>query len=128
MIFALFVGWASAVTLVWSVFKYHAVSDALIDSYHPEFQEGMLWRTAFPVFALSPSTPLDLQAGYVQSITGFCFVTLGVSLCCFLLEKTIAGWMVLIMFFVFAALTIKSWRTYKANCNRRVVHDHKEEA
>ncbi len=92
MIFALFIGFASAVVLVGSLFRYQEVSDALMDSYPSEFREGTLWRTAFPIFVLSPSTPLPLQTGYLQATAGFCFVMLGISLCCFLLEKEIAGW------------------------------------
>jgi hypothetical protein len=127
MIFALFIGYASAVVLVWCIFRYQEISDALIDSVPPEFKDGMIWRTAFPVFVLNPSTPLDLQAGYVQATAGFCLVILGFSLCCFLLEKAIVGWILLIMFFVVAAGAIKSWKTYKTNCSRRTVHHHEKE-
>jgi hypothetical protein len=63
MIFALFIGFASVVVLGWSVFKYQEVSDELMHSWPPELQKGTLWRTSYPVFALSPSTPLHLQAG-----------------------------------------------------------------
>jgi Flp pilus assembly protein TadB len=127
MILVLLIGCATAVVLTWSVFKYHTISDALSDSYPAEFKEGTLWRTAFPIFVLSPSTPLDLQAGFLQSQAAFCFVVLGISLCCFLLEKTLAGWLLLIAFSGFVVLAIKSWNTYKANCARRMVRDDKDE-
>jgi len=119
MIFAVLIGFASAAVFFWSAVKGQEVSDALIDSYPPEFREPVLWRTGFHVFVLSPSTPVVLQAAYLQSLAGFCFVTLGVSLCCFILGQIIVGWIVLIMFFSFTVLTIKSWTTYRANCNRK---------
>lgn len=128
MILVLVIGVASAAVFVWSVLKQEEISNALIDFSPLEFQEGMIWRTAFHEFALSPSAPLNLQAGYVRSSTGICFVTLGISLCCFLLDKVIAGWVVLILFFGFSALTIKAWKTYQANRRRRMIRDDKEES
>jgi hypothetical protein len=106
--------------LVGSLFKYQEVSETMMDLYPSEFQKGSLWRTAFPVFALMPSTPLHLQLGYLQASTGFCFVILGVSLCCVLLDKEIVGWVVLVAFVVHSAMTIKSWGIYRANRDRRL--------
>ena len=109
---------ATAVAVLWSLFKYQTTYIALLDLLPPQFQDGLNSKFAFPEYVLSPSTPLTLQAEYVKSQIGFCLGTLGVSLLCFSFEKTIVGLIVMIMFFAFSALTIKTWKTYKANCNR----------
>lgn len=127
MIFAVIIGFASAVVLVGSLFRYQGVSDALMDSYPSEFQEEPLRRIAFPIFVLRPSTPLHLQLGYLQAMAGICFVTLGISLCCFLLDKELAGWIVLAMFSVYSAMMMSWWRTYKANRDQRFIQDRQEQ-
>jgi hypothetical protein len=124
---ALLIGFLSAVALLGSIFKYHEISEALIDSYPEEFREGTLWRTAFPIFALSPLTPLDLQLGFLQSLTGSCCAILGISLSCFLFGNVVAGWIILIMFVCFAVLLIGYWRTYWANRRRKIALSSKEE-
>jgi hypothetical protein len=127
MIFVLLIGFATAVVLVGSLFRYQEVSDALMEYYPSEFQKGSLWRTAFPIFALNPSTPLHLQVGYSQSQAGLSFVILGISLCCFLLEKEIAGWGLLVAFLVSVVQLIRHWGIYKANRDRKAIDAHEEE-
>ena len=109
---------ATAFAALWSLFKYQTAYIALIDLLPPQFQDGVSSKFAVPEYVFRPSTPLTLQAAYVKSQIGFCLATFGISLLCFSFEKTIVGWIVLAMFFGFTALTIKSWTTYKANCNR----------
>lgn len=109
---------ATAFAVLWSLFKYQTAYIALIDLLPPQFQDGVSSKFAVPEYVFRPSTPLTLQAEYVKSQIGFCLATFGISLLCFSFEKTIVGWIVLAMFFGFTALTIKSWTTYKANCNR----------
>ena len=109
---------ATAVAVLWSLFKYQTTYIALFDLLPPQFQDGLNSKFAFPEYVLSPSTPLTLQAEYVKSQIGFCLATLGVSLLCFSFEKTVVGLIVMIVFFALTALTIKTWKTYKANCNR----------
>jgi hypothetical protein len=118
---------ATIFAALWSVFKYQTTYVALTDSLPPQFQDGLNSRYAFPEYVLRPSTPLALQAEYVKSQVGFCFATLGCSLLCFLHEKNAVGLIVLAMFFGFTALTIKSWRTYQANLNRRTDRDDREQ-
>ena len=118
---------ATAVAVLWSAFKYQTTYAALIDSLPLQFRDGMTSKFAFPEYVLSPSTPLALQAEYVKSQIGFCFATLGCSLLCFLYEKNAVGFIILAMFFGFTALTIKSWRTYQANLNRRTDRDDREQ-
>jgi len=119
MPFALLTGFASAVVLAWTMFKYEEVSNALIDSYPQEFQEATLWKIAFPIFVFAPSTPLRLQSDFLQSMAGGCFVALGISLTCFLLENVVMGWGMLAVFVGTTATTIGNWRTYRANCRRK---------
>jgi hypothetical protein len=109
---------ASVLAVIWSIFKYQTVYYALINSFPLKFQDPLTSRYAFPEIALSPSTPLPLQAEYLKSLIGFCLAALGFSLFCFFIEKTIVGWILFFMFLGFAALTIKSGKAYKANCNR----------
>ncbi len=126
MIFIPILAIATAVAVLWSIFKYQTAYVALINSLPPQFQDGLNSKFAFPGYVLRPSTPLALQAEYVQSQIGFCFAALGVSLLCFLFEKIVVGSIVLAMFFGFTTLTVKSWKTYRANSNRPIVHDDEE--
>ncbi len=122
----LLIGCVSAVVLLWSIFKYHEVSNSLIDSYPEEFREEPLWRIAFPIFIFSPLTPLNLQLGCLQSLTGSCCATLGISLCCFLYGNIVAGWVTLIMFAGFTVLLIGYWKTYWANRSRKIACTEEE--
>jgi hypothetical protein len=67
---------ASAIAAIWSMVKYQIVYNSLIGSFPPQFQDPLTSRYAFPVLALSPSTPLSLQADYVKSLWGFCVLSL----------------------------------------------------
>ena len=118
---------ATAVAVLWSILKYQTAYVALIDSLPPQFQDGLSSKFAVPEYVLQPSTPLALQGEYVKAQIGSSFATLGISLLCFLHEKLIAGSIVLVIFFWFTALTIKSWKTYQANCNRRTSGDEEEQ-
>jgi hypothetical protein len=126
MIAVPFLAIATAFAILWSAFKYQTTYVALIDSLPLQFRDGLNSRYAFPEYVLHPSTPLALQAEYVKSQIGFCFATLGLSLLCFLHEKNAVGLILLAMFFGFSALTIKSWKTYQGNLNRRAACDDNE--
>jgi hypothetical protein len=127
MIAVPFLAIATAVAVLWSAFKYQTTYVAVIDSLPSEFRDGLNSRYAFPEYVLRPSTPLALQAEYVKSQIGFSFATLGLSLLGFLYEKNTVGLILLAMFFGFSALTIKSWKTYQENLNRRTARDDKEQ-
>lgn len=64
----------TGIAMIWSAVKYLIVCRALVDSLPPQLPS----RFAFPVFALSHSTPLSLQAEYVKSLWGG---MRGISLC-----------------------------------------------
>jgi hypothetical protein len=127
IIAALLIGFASAVVLLWSIFKHHAVSDALVDSYPEEFREETLWRIAFPILVFSPLTPLHLQLDCLKSQTGSCCATLGISVSCFLFGGITAGWITLIMFVGLTIFLIGYWRTYRANRARKIALNDKEQ-
>lgn len=110
---------ASAIAALWSAFIYQRTYAALIHSLPLQFQDGLNSKFAFPVSVLSPSTPLTLQWDYVKSQIGVCAAALGFSLFFLLSEKLIVGCIVLTVFLVFTASTIKSWKTYAANCDQR---------
>ena len=118
---------ASAIVVIWSAYIYQTTYAALIDSLPLQFRDGQISQFAFPEFVLVPSTPLALQWDYVTSQIGFCFATLGFSLFFLFSEKLIVGCIVLAMFFVCTASTIKSWKTYEANRSRRAARVDREE-
>jgi hypothetical protein len=72
-----------ALAAIWSLVKYQTVYRSLIESFPPQFQDPLTSRYAFPVLALSHSTPLSLQEDYVKSLVAFCVAFLCLSLCFF---------------------------------------------
>jgi hypothetical protein len=118
---------ACGIAFLWSAFLYQAVYYALINSFPLEFQDPLNSRYAFPEFALSPSTPLALQAKYMKSLAGGCVAMLCFSLSFFSFGQVIGGWLGLGGFLLVATSTLKSWKIYKANCNRLMTHDRQEE-
>ena len=117
---------ATAAVILWSGIKFQTAYVVLIDALPPQFQDGLSSKFAFPEYVLRPSTPLATQADYVESQVGFCFAALGIALLCFLNEKAVVGSIVLAMFLGYAVLTIKSWKTYQSNCNRRTSREDEE--
>jgi hypothetical protein len=115
---------ATAVAVVWTIVKYQMAYTALIELLPPQFQDGLSSKFAFPEYVLCPSTPLSLQADYVQSQIGACLAALGISLLCLLYEKVLVSSIVLVVFFGFTFLTIKSWKTYQTNSKRQTFHDN----
>jgi len=111
---------------IWSGVKYQIVYNSVVESFPPQSQDPYTSRYAFPVLALSHSTPLSLQADYVRSLAGFCVFTLCISLSLFSFQQMIFGGVCLIGVFISVFSTIKSWKTYKENCNRAVAPDEKE--
>jgi hypothetical protein len=120
-IVGLLIALLSAVLLFWSIVKNLAVSDALADSYPTEFREEPMWRMAFPIVVFSPLTPLNLQLGCLQSLTGSCCATLGISLSCFSFGGVRAGCITLTMAAGFSALLVGYWKTYFANRRRKAM-------
>ena len=74
----------AVMAMIWSAAKYLIVYRALVDSLPPQLPS----RYTFPVYALSASTPLPLQAEYVKSLWGGSVGFFCVSLCFFSLLGT----------------------------------------
>jgi hypothetical protein len=109
---------AGAIALIWSAVRYQIVYRSLIDSFPPQFQDDLTSRYAFPVLALSPSTPLPLQADYMKTLWGSCAGFLCISLGFFVSQNVPFGFLCLLGFFWAVFSTLKSWKTYKENYNR----------
>ena len=120
-------GVVSIIAFIWSAFRNHVVYRALIDSFPPELKGGITAKFALHVIAISPSTPLSLQAEYMKSLVAGCVAMLCFSLALFCADK-VEGWLVLGGFLLVAISTIKSWKTYKQNCHRTVARKGKEES
>jgi hypothetical protein len=116
-----------AFTAIWSIVKYQTIYRATIDLVPPQFQDSLSSRYAFPEYVLNPSTPLDLQAGYVQALAGASVAMLCFSLVWFSIQQTIGGWLALVFFFAVVVSTIKSWKTYSKNFDRLMAEDGRSE-
>lgn len=116
------------IAIIWSGVKSQIVYHSIIDSFPPQFQDPETSRYAFSVLALSPSTPLPLQAEYVKSLWGGCAACLCLSLCFFSLDQPIVGGGCLVVLLASVFFTIKSWNVYKANCNRPAAQPDEDEA
>jgi hypothetical protein len=115
-------GMVGAIAFVWSAVRNHLVYRALIDSFPPELKDGLTAKFALHVIALSPSTPLSLQAEYLKSLAAGCVAMLCFSLSLFCADK-IEGWLALGGCLLTAISAIRSWKTYRQNCNRAVAHN-----
>jgi hypothetical protein len=116
----------SAMVAIWSAVRYEIVYRSLIDSFPPQFQDDLTSRYAFPVLALSPSTPLPLQADYMNALWGSCVVCLCVSLGFFSSQNVLFGCFSLAGFLWAVFSTVKAWKTYQENCNRTVSRQDEE--
>jgi hypothetical protein len=118
----------SAIAAIWSAVRYQIVYRSVVDSFPPQFQDDLTSRYAFPVYALSPSTPLPLQAEYMKSLWGGCVSFLCVSLGFFSSQNVVFGGFCLAGFFWVVFSTLKSWKTFKENCNRASTRRDKEQS
>lgn len=109
---------AGAIALILSAIRYEVVYRSLIDSFPPQFQEDQTSRYAFPVLALSPSTPLSSQADYMKALWGSCVGCLCICLGFFASQNVSFGLLCLLGFFWAVFSTFKSWKIYRENCSR----------
>lgn len=107
-----------AIAAIWSAVRSQVIFRQLIDSFAPQFQDDLTARYAFHAYALSPSTPLPLQAEYIKVLYGGCVCALCISLGFFSLGNVVFGCFVLLGFVIGVFMTFNSWRTYRANCDR----------
>ena len=120
-------GGVGVVLFVCSYVLYQRVYDALIDTFPLELRDPHTSRFAIHPIALSPSTPLALQADYVKSEVGICSALLAGVLSSFLFGNVVLGLAWSVIFLVSAVVTFRSWKAYKANRDRRIGHDDEEE-
>lgn len=106
------------IAAIWSAVRSQVIYRQLIDSFAPQFQDELTARYAFHVYALSPSTPLPLQAEYMKVLYCGCVCPLCISLGFFSLGNVVFGCFVLIGFVLGAFSTFKPWKTRRANCGR----------
>ena len=116
------------IAFIFSAVKTEIVYRAIIDSFPPQFQDPYNSRYAIHVWALSHSTPLPLQAEYIESLWAACVAFLCLSLCFFSLQQPIIGCVCLAVFAGCVFSTVRSWKIYKENCNRATNQNDKEEA
>jgi hypothetical protein len=128
MILASFFAVVGSVAFVCSIIVDQMVHNALIESLPPQFQDSLSSRYAFDVYVLSPSTPLALQTKHMKALMGFWFSVLCFALfSIFFFEQMWARWLPSVLVFVMTVSIVKSWKAYKANCNRPMGASDKEE-
>ena len=111
-----------------AAFHNHLVYRALIDTFPPDFQDGITSKFALHTIALSPTTPLQLQADYVTSLAVGCAAMLCFSGALFCADKAIPGWFTLGGSLLIAFSTIQSWKTYRQNYDRKAEPNDEEES
>ena len=117
---------AAALAAIASVVKYQSVYYALIKSFPLEFQDDQSSRYLFPYIALRPSTPLPLQAEFMQSMASFCFAMLCFSFFLFSVGELTGGWVGFLFFLVGSGYTLQYSKTYRENCNRPAAANDKD--
>ena len=112
----------AGMAMIWSAAKYLIVYRAVVDSLPPQLPS----RYAFPVYALSASTPLPLQAEYVRSLWGGSVGFLCVSLSFFSLLELGAGCAAFAVFCWSVVHAVKARRSYTENCSQALAQDNRE--
>jgi hypothetical protein len=111
---------------IWAAIRYHIVYCKIRDTFPPQFQDDLPSRYAFPVYALSHSTPLPLQAEYMKSLGCACACFFCVSLAFFASGNIPFGILCLLASFAITFSTMKSWKTYKENSRRAEAQQTKD--
>jgi hypothetical protein len=117
-------GVGAAMAFIWAAAKYQMVYGSVVDSLPPQLPS----RYAFPAYALSPSTPLALQAEYVKSLWGASVAFLCVSLCFFSLQEIGAGCAAFAVFCWHAVYSVKARKSYTENCSQALAQEQREKA
>jgi hypothetical protein len=114
----------AAMAFIWAAVRYQMVYCSVIDSLPPQLPSGY----AFPAYALSPSTPLPLQAEYVKSLWGGSAGFLCISLCFFSLEELVVGCVAFAVFCWSAVYAVKARKVYMENCSQASEQDYREKS
>ena len=114
----------AGLAFIWGGAKYQMVYGSVIDSLPPQLPS----RYAFPAYALSPSTPLPLQAEYVKSLWGMSVGFLCVSLSFFSLQEIGAGCAAFAVFCWSVVYSVKARKKYMENCNQALAQGQQPDA
>jgi hypothetical protein len=110
-----------------SIIRVHFVYRSIVDTLPPKFQDDWTSRYAFSVYALEPTTPVEVQAEYVRAMGISCAACLSLALGFFAAGNPVLGYFVLLVLIVGVYHAIQGWRTYKSNCDRPPNHFEKED-
>lgn len=105
---------------IWCAVRTQVLYHKLVGSFPPQFQDDLSSRYAFPVLALSASTPLPLQAEYINCQYAGCVCLLCISLGGFFVGNAPFGGLGLIATLCSAVSTFRSIKIYKENCLSRM--------
>ncbi|MGJ4884744.1 hypothetical protein [Bradyrhizobium sp. HKCCYLR1023] len=98
----------------------HSVYRAILDTLPPQFQDEWTSRYAFSVYALAPTTPLDVQASYVKAMVLSCPACLSISFGFFAAGNVVLGCLAMLAFVIATYRALQGWRTYKSNLDRPI--------
>lgn len=121
-------GVGCGIAFILAAVKTQIVHNAIVDSLPPQFQDSYNARFAIHAYALSHITPLPLQAEYIQSLCAGCAGIFCMALCFFAVQQPIIGGIILAIVAACVFSTIKSWKTYKENCNRAMSPKNQDDA
>lgn len=108
-----------------SAIRAHFAYRIIVDTLPPQFQDAWTSRYVFSVYALEPTTPLEVQAEWVKTMGVSCAACLSLSLGFFVAGNAAFGCFALLAFGVAAYRAVQGWRTYRSNLERPM--DHGEE-
>ena len=103
-----------------SAVRTHFVYRAVLDTLPPRFQDDWTSRYAFSVYALEPTTPVEVQAEYVKAMGLSCPACLSVSLGFFAAGYPVLGGLALLVSIVATYRAVQGWRTYQSNLDRPI--------
>jgi hypothetical protein len=112
---------------IYAICQFMIADSALKKLVPPQLNEGLTGKFVLGGLGLSPLTPLPIQTNYMNSLWAGTVAMLCFSLTLFSLGEAFGGWLGLLIFFIGVVSTIKSWKTYNENRNRKVVHRDVEE-
>ena len=101
-----------------SAIRTYSVQRAIVETLPPQFQEYEKARYAVSVYALEPTTPLDVQADYVRSEGLACGACLSISAGLFAADHAVFGSLALIAFAWTGYGALADWKTYMSNRER----------
>jgi hypothetical protein len=112
---------------IYAICQYTIADTALKKLVPGQLSEGLSEKFVLGALGLSPLTPLPIQTNYMNALWAGTVAMLCLSLTLFSLGERFGGWLGLMFFLVGVVSTVRSWKTYNENRNRKVVHRDVEE-